>query len=174
MTDAFVGDRIAFPHLDGLNQALVAELDARTLPELCETLIGAGAGVAFEYCSGACSGMSWVRLANTYGSADFPAADQVPNRGRTLLAETFEFGIVRGMTLPDDPKEGIDPAELRATAELQLADMSALLAVICAYFNGKSIPFVIGTYTPYGPMGDCVGGSWTVTASTGSVPKPRA
>lgn len=170
----FVGDRIAFPHLTALRDAIGPELDARGLPGLCEGLIGAGAQTAFDYCDTSCDGMSWVRLDGAYASRDFPNADAEANRGRLLMAETFELGIVRGIDLPDDPAQGMDPAVLEDSAAVQLADMSALLAVICAYFGGLGVPYIVGSYTPYGPQGACVGGSWSVTAQTGVAPKAKA
>lgn len=171
MTD-FVDDRIAFPHLLGIRDAIAPELDARNLPGLCEVMVGSGAEVAFGACSTGCDGMGWVRLAGAFASADFPNPDSVPTRGPLLMAETFEIGLVRGMDLPDDPTDNDAMAvSVEDSGRIQLADMSALLAIICAYFRGLGIPFLVGDYAPYGPAGGCVGGSWRVTAQTGVAPK---
>lgn len=167
----YVDDRIAYPHLLGLKDALADELDARGLPGLCETLIGVGAEVAFDFCDASCDGMGWARLAGAFTSSDFPIPDVTPHRGVLLMAETFEVGLVRGMELPTNPEDGMDPAVLDDAGRTQMADMSAILAVICAYFRSRSIPFIVGNYTPYGPAGACVGGYWQVTAQTGVAPK---
>lgn len=172
MTD-FTDDRIAYPHMVNLGASIEQELEARGLPGLCDTLLGAGAEMAFDQCSTECDGMAWVRLANAFSSQDFPIADMAASRSVILMAETFEIGLVRGIELPDRPQDGMDPDVLRAAARQQLADMSALLAVMCGYFRSKGIPFMVGQYQPYGPAGGCVGGSWTVTAQTGVAPKPR-
>lgn len=175
MTDPFVNDRIAYPHLLGLRDAIGDELAARGLPELCDTLIGVGAQVAFDSCSTDCGGIGWSRLASAYSStANFPNADLLPVRGPLLMAETFELGVVRGIELPDDPHEGMDPDVLSAAAQIQMADMSAILAVMCGYFGKKGIPYIVGTYQPYGAEGACVGGWWQVLAQTGVAPKPAA
>lgn len=170
----FVDDRIAYPHMLGLQAAIGAELTARSLPDLCDMLLGAGAQVAFDSCSTDCGGMGWVRLAGAYSSSNFPNADLIATRGVLLMAETFEVGIVRGVELPDDAREGMDPGVLSAAAQLQLADMSAILAVMCAYFRTAGIPFIVGAYQPYGLEGGCVGGFWQVTAQTGVAPKAAA
>lgn len=169
----FTPDRIALPHLDGLLGVLEAELEARGLDDLCETFLGAGAEVAFEYCDSSCSGQGWARTASVFASSNFPIPDISPNRGALLMAEVFEVGIVRGMAIPSDPDEPIDRDELRSAAEKQHADMSAILASLCGYFRAKSIPFIVGAYSPYGPAGACVGGSWQVTVQTGAAPKPK-
>ena len=168
----FVDDRIAYPHLLGLRDAIGPELAARSLPELCDALLGAGAQVAFDTCSTDCGGMAWVRLADVFASENFPNLDITPVRGVQLMGQTFELGIVRGVDLPDDPREGMSTDVLQAAAQVQMADMSAMLAVMCGYFGARGIPYIVGQYTPYGIEGGCVGGSWQVRVQTGVAPKP--
>lgn len=162
-------DSLAFPHAAAIAAAIPDELIARGLDDVCFVGVVPGAAASFDYCGGDCGGMAWVRVAGLFpSSTTFPYPDAARRPGPILLAQQFEVGIVRAIVVPDD---GEAPDEETQTAEagIQLADMRAILAVICGYFTGRDIPFLLGSYTPYGPEGGCTGGSWTVTAQTGMV-----
>lgn len=167
MTDApeYVDDDIAYLTGTGLGNLIPAELAKRDLPGVCDGAVMPGAETAFDQCGGECPGLWWVRVGSLFPSLTFPQPDIVSHERRpVILAQQYEVGLVRAIELPDNG-EAADIETLTASARLQHADMRALLKVICDYFRAHDTPFVIGNYTPYGPQGFCVGGSWTVTAS---------
>lgn len=162
-------DTLAYPHAKALADAIPPELVARGLDDLCFCGVVPGAQVSLDFCGDDCSGMAWVRLDRMYPSGtSFPIQDSVRRPGPVLFAQMFEIGLVRGLPVPDNG-EAPDAAAQDGVAQSQLADMRALAAVVCDYFESRDIPYLFGLYTPYGPAGGCGGGYWTVTAQVGAV-----
>lgn len=165
MSIDYVEDTIAYPVSVGLLGQAAATLAERGLAdELCFSGIVPGVEYALDHCQGECEGALWVRVAALFPSTAFPQQDAtVPPNGALNVAQQYEVGLVRGFALPDNA-EPLDELASLAIARRQLADASALAAAICGYFSSEQIRFLLGQYTPIGPIGGCVGGSWIVTA----------
>lgn len=161
-----VDDTTALPHTQGLLAALQAELDRRgTGTDVTAAVLAPGAEYALDLAPEDGSTI-WVRLQGLYPSTNnFPLQDVAPSLNGTLLAQVYELGVVRGF-IPPDNADPPDAQQLSDGARLQLADAAAIYTAICSYFKALSIPYLMGTYSPYGPMGAVVGGSWQVTAGT--------
>lgn len=158
----FADDWIAFPHPLGILDQLALVLDARNIPApSCFSSIVPGDAIAIDSLNDGCSGMAYGRVASVFPSRDFPNPDNTP-QGVDSLAVVVEVGIIRGFDLPDNA-EPVTPEESYDTTRLQMADMGAILTAICAYCDGRDLPVLIGQYTPFGPDGATVGGSWTAT-----------
>jgi hypothetical protein len=148
-----------WPLLTDLASCLCAEIAASQLPEPCFCGILPGGIVALDYCEecdGKC-GMAWVRLTTITELR----SEQVQDSSKCTqpLRATVEVGIAR--CAPTGDESGPPTmAEQLDTARLLLADQAAVLrAIRCC--TGRM--FTLGTWTPMGPQGGCVGGAWTVT-----------
>lgn len=111
-----------------------------------------------------CSGLGWVRIARKSGVKGLGELDNVScfSQERTL---DLELGVARCMPTPG--ASAIPTEDQWEAVALQLdADEGAMEAAICCAFNdleGSAAEEVaVGEYLPFGPDGNCVGGTMTV------------
>lgn len=107
-----------------------------------------------------CSGLAWVRV-----SSMAPRADEDP----VILADgtvcgfdqwtvTVELGVLRCWDFGDGA-QGPTSAQYLADTRRQLADMQAMRrALLCCTEDWRPVE-----YTPEGPEGTCLGGTWSAT-----------
>jgi hypothetical protein len=143
---------------------------------VCETLATKGGGptcwcglfpgaeVSWDYCgecSGGTCGMAYVRLVSVYESQQFPQQDPLPsNCGAPLVAE-LAIGALRCIPVAERDGSLPDEAALLEAGLATFADMAAIrTAVMCCDMDEREV--ALGTYTPLGARGGCVGGEWTV------------
>lgn len=140
-------------------------------PCACEVI--PGQQVTMDFCgpcgSGVC-GMAWVRLDSVYPSTRFPIQVQDSSSCTVPLAARFAVGIHR--CLPTIGENGDPPSAVAQTnaALIGFGDMAAGRAAVecCAAVEPwRGRDRALGSWTPYGPQGDCGGGFWTVTVRIG-------
>lgn len=158
----------AFTVMSLLLDALKKEL-ARdgTLESLCHVSIQPGADVPLDYGMAECGGMAWVRLTSAFPSQQFPVPANGLNSCAYELAYPLEVGVIRPAppvetTHTNDIILPTEEAQLVAV-QGQLDDMQAVHRAVAA-LAGRLELVTLGNYTPMGPMGDIVGGIWTLTA----------
>lgn len=156
-----VGDLLNIVHA-----ALVVELREAGLDEdLCANAIYPGESVPGDYGVESCGGMAWVRLASANPTATFPAPVATPDNCNYTLAFPLEMGVMRPSPIPDGTLNEVelpgDEAHNEA-AHKQFADLHAMHRAIKRAQEDIEM-LVIGTYTPVGPVGGIVGGTWTLT-----------
>jgi hypothetical protein len=150
-----------------LLEALVAELrEADLLDSMCTVTAYPGNGVPVDYAGGdECGGMAWVRHVSSSPSVRFPSADLSLDNCHSTLAHIMEVGLIRPAPIPDSDGSNIelpDPMD-HLNSALDLADDLTVMQKAIAR-AAKSIDFVIlGSYTPVGPEGGTVGGTWSLT-----------
>lgn len=156
-------DTLVLPLLSSMVDCLCEELAASYGPDPCFCGLVPAALVAMDFCDcgGISCGMAWVRLDSIYPSRRF--ADQTTDaRCGDPLAVRINVGVTRCLPGPDargNPPDAVAQAEAVA---VQMADMAAMRrAVACCL--PQSTKYVLGTYQPLGPSGNCGGGVWTVT-----------
>ena len=163
-----VEDKTAWPVMLKLTDCLCQELVASGLPPTCICAPFAGDGVATDYVSST-QGMAWVRLASMYPSSTFPAQDNAA-RG-CLMPMAFQLEVGALYCAPVTEGRSNRPPSFGAmfdSTRLQMAAMSAMLrAIECCLGSSKGV--ALGPYTPAGPEGGVVGGSWQVTVAEGAV-----
>jgi hypothetical protein len=135
---------------------------------LCWCGLHAGAEVSWEYCgecSGAMCGMGWVRLMSVFPYQAFPTP-VIDEHCVNPLALAVEVGTLRCIpTLPNG--EPLDQETMAEVAMTQAADLYAVYRGIqCCDLTIPGGPrdkrFAIQAYNPLGPVGGCVGGTWTI------------
>lgn len=149
--------------LDALNEELIRD---GSRDELCSLTIQSGNAVVIDYGTGeGCAGMGWIRLVSSAPTVRFPAADVSVDNCMYSLAHVIEMGLMRPSPLPDEFAGTVslpDDEEYKETALRQSDDMDLMYRAMQAARN--SIPLsVVGTYTPQGPDGGAVGGTWSIT-----------
>jgi hypothetical protein len=143
--------------LDDLSTCLCAQILTDGLPPVCTCGVMPGSEVALDYagdCDSAC-GMAWVRLTSSYPSVSIGQPTARPGNCSAGIGIEVEIGIMRCIDLGD----GTNPpvlADMKAAADLQYADMVAMLRAIACCRASKD--WLLGTYIPYGPQGGMVGG----------------
>lgn len=109
------------------------------------------------------AGQGWVRLTTGYPSSTVGVPDQTPNRApATALGFGLEVGILRHFPMQAEPLS--DEQIEEATAQ-QITDMLTIRKAILCCSPLLRQDYVLGTYSPLGPAGGLVGGSWLVTVS---------
>ena len=136
------------------------------LDSMCAVTVYPGNAVPVDYVGGdECMGMAWVRHVASNPTARFPSADVSVDNCAYTLAHTIEVGLIRPAPIAASDGSTVelpDPVAHLSSA-LEIAEDMMLMrdAIVRA---AKSIDFVIlGSYTPAGPEGGAVGGTWTVT-----------
>lgn len=151
-----------------LLEELTAGLDdAGILDTMCAVTAFPGTAVPVDYVgsSDSCGAMAWVRHLTSYPSVSFPAGDVSLDSCHSTLAHSMEVGIIRPAPIPESDGSEVElPDDLEhLNTAFDLADDMILMrdAITRA---AKTIDLVIlGSYTPVGPEGGAVGGTWTVT-----------
>ena len=162
---AFREDDIAYPRMVELAACLCTELTASGLPDVCFCGVLPGAMVALDTCGGCGAtgkcGQAWVRLVSVFPSNNFPNPDSAPTCA-SLLAFELEIGVMRCAPAMDSRGNPPTVAQQLDAVRLQTADMLAMRRAVACCMGGTDNAYFLGTYSPYGPQGGCVGGSWTV------------
>lgn len=149
--------------LAGLLESLTAQIRAKGKEdEYCSITIQPGAAVAVDFGpESTCAGMAWVRLVGVSPTAVFPHADVTLNSCAHTLAYTVEvamYGPAPVMT--DRLNNFVLPTDVEQfeAAMRQASEMKMMYDAIKA----AAIPqLVLGDYTPQGPEGGTIGGTWT-------------
>lgn len=153
--EGYVEDEFIWPLMVKLSQCLCETLEERGLkPSKCFCGILPGDTPSWDYSDG----MAWVRLIDAYPSTTFPNPDTTA-RGScsALLVATLEVGLLQ--CAPGLGAGGSLPTEVQNfdASRLQMAGMRAMHQAITCCDLGL---VVLGTYTPSGPQGNLVGGTW--------------
>lgn len=167
----YLQDSSIWPAVESMAACLCSELDASDLPPTCFCGIMPGS-IALDYVDADSGlGMAWVRVVAVYPSTQFP---QQETRARSScaagLAAELEIGVARCAPQPTD--QGLTPPTMEQQWEasrLQMADMAAVQrAVQCCYSDSDLV--LLGRWTPLGPQGGVLGGTWQVYVSEGNEP----
>lgn len=149
--------------MDIVLAAAIVELRADgTDGNLCATAKYPGEAAPLDYAE--CGGMLWVRLVSSAPSTQFPSSDSTPNVCFAKLAHQLEVGLMRPSPIPEDAFGDFElpsDEDHSASTDRQMDDMEAIYRALTA--AGESIGMVsIGNYTPVGPVGGTVGGTWSL------------
>lgn len=150
------------PHLVSLSECVCEELTERGAGPLCSCTFYPGALPAFDGCSectsGTC-GMGWLRVVTAFPSDSFPLQSFDPHCRKEMVWQ-LEIGAVRCMPVEQDG----GPLDEQTLAEVWVGQMLDAEAIARAVFCCDVPSIMLDTYTPIGPDGGCVGGSWSVFA----------
>lgn len=149
--------------VEALRDCLAEQLAAsgQPLPARIEVRHGAEvtpvAGTRSDEC---CDGLAWVRVASMTPRADTDAVVLADGTfcGPDFWTLTVEVGVLRCWTFGDGA-EGPTSADYLADTRRQLADMASMRrALKCCAEDWQAVE-----YSPEGPEGTCLGGTWTAT-----------
>lgn len=148
-----------------LEELIAALRDADLLDSMCSVTMYPGVAVPVDYVGGdECGGMAWVRHVGSNPTSTFPNADVGVDNCTYSLAHTVEVGIIRPAPIPESDGNTVElpDALTHMNSALDLADDMMLMKDAITRAS-RSIDFVIlGGYTPTGPEGGAVGGTWTL------------
>lgn len=131
----------------------------------CITTVMPGSAVPFDYCNQCEEGMAWVRIVEI-----LPLTSSDQAGGRPCVDgydATVEVGMIRGAHLPQELPDGIvlpDAVDQYDDAMRQYEEMGVMLCALNSIpLEVASGPVTVSAYTPIGPEGGCVGGTWLAT-----------
>jgi len=150
--------------LTSLRECLCNEIEASGR-KVCFCAIVPGQQAIFEYAQG---GQAWVRLANVFPSNDFPAPAGTEAKCYSPMAWQIEVGIARCVPVVNGQQSPPTAEQQTYAAEVQAADMELMRrAIACCVASDDDYSYLLGQYTPLGPVGDIVSGSWTLLVQKG-------
>lgn len=157
MIGNYTDDTLIWPAMEALSACLCAELAvAELLPDDCFCGLMPGSETPFDYSNG----MAWVRLVNAFPSNEFPTVESTLRGScQAPLAAELEIGVLN--CAPGITSTGVLPTQEQQfeATRLQIATMAAVRrAIVCCEVD----TLLLGSYTPIGPDGGLVGGSWQV------------
>jgi hypothetical protein len=160
-----VDDTTAWPAVLALIECLCTEMVNAGLGPLCLCSPLPGAQVAMDYGD---QGMAWVRVEGVWPSVSFPNPEPGGRGSCTSpLAIQLEVGAARCAPALGPDGELPSLADQFDATRMQLADMSAMhRAISCCQGLGPG-RLALGTYTPGGPQGGVLWGTWTVWVEEG-------
>lgn len=155
MTD----DVLVWPLLTSLCAALKEEVEEAGLPEFCFVGILPGSDISMEHCNdcGGKCGMAWVRLSSIIEDPEAVGT----TRCVVQLSANVEIGMLRCHQTSTERGEPMSAEYQHDKAQAQLAEMASMKKVLLCSDIVKDLNKVLGSYTPVGPVGGCVGGAWT-------------
>lgn len=158
----FVDDTKIWPLLTELAAEQYVQSGEAGLPEPCFHGVVPGETLSFDYCqpcttAGKC-GTYWVRLVS------MREIEGELGR-RTVCAKQFEIdiemGAIRCFQTVSAGGKAASPEQNEAAFRLQMAERQVIETVLrCGH---KEYDPLLAQYSPIGPLGGCVGGSWTAT-----------
>jgi hypothetical protein len=160
----YTDDTTVFPLMTDLLGCIDAQITKRKMPPV-DLVVGTGASFVIDLTECDCDGTAWVRLANGFASMNFPNADATAmSSNPAAMAYQLEVGIARPAPVSQDGGQ-VDYDAMFESARLQMADMTALRAAICACLGKTDRSWLLDAYVPLGPEGGNVQGAWTVRVS---------
>lgn len=160
-------DESIFDRLVALAACVCVQL-AEDSPDLelcfCGVLPGEGVAAAYGFTEdGHCGGMAWVRMGNTYPSQGVGIPSALVGNCNFELSITIEVGVLRAVEFGDDQGNMPSAEELLGQSAQQYKDMVSLLAAIQCCDALPSKDYILGNFTPTGPLGGLLGGRWNLT-----------
>ena len=155
-----------YERLTALAECLCSQITEDGSPPtcFCGVVPGDQRGVAAQV-AGDCDvecGMAWVRLTTAYPASGVDLPNETVGNCSAGMGYEVEIGILRCISIGDSSGNLPTSAELLAATDLQIKDMLTMWRAVncCTAFGSKD--FRLGTYTPAGPSGGLVGGTWTL------------
>ena len=154
-----------FRFLDDLAICLQAQMEVDGVPDVCFAGVIPGdtpyADMAKVGNCGRKCGMAWVRLDSLY-PAEAPGVQKaVPNNCSARIGFDVEIGILRCIKIPERGKPW--PADLtHKSSDLQARDAMTMWRAVECCSSIDPQDRLLNIYSPMGPLGDLVGGSWSL------------
>lgn len=145
---------------------LLIELERDGLAgDICSKALYPGDSIVLDYAE--CGGMAWVRLVDAFESVNLPSPDVTISSCVALLAATLEIGVMHPSPIPEEVLGQFElPSDEEHTtaAKRQVKEMRAMRRAmqITRSIIGPDL-LIGGRYTPVGPVGGTVGGTWSLT-----------
>lgn len=150
--------------LERLAMCLCAQIVADGSPQPCFCGVSPGTGFSPDLIQcdteDAC-GVAFVQLSNSYPSQTVGVADQSPGNCGDAIGFDAVIGILRCFPLQPDGSNPPPDVQLQLFRQ-QMLDMETMRRALtcCDWLPSKNV--VVGQYTPVGPEGELLGGSFTV------------
>jgi hypothetical protein len=160
-----IGDTMILPVMADIAAEVAAELVRRGLDPITKVIVQPGSEFVVDYAgNGKDCGEIDVNLVQAYPTDNFPEPDV---QGNCVSALAFELNVsvMRCAAPTHGTKQNPSPPtiaeQLESTAQ-HLADMQASRCAIKVVLARLERDYVLQAFTPIGPQGQTVGGTWTV------------
>ena len=153
-----------------LLDCLVGLLDDEGRP-VCRAVLASGGSVPWDVCgesSDGSEGQAWVAVGQVTPVEQFPAGSPPHRCPPPEYATVLTVAVLRCAATVDDQGRPPSPERMAADASKVAADRAAMRdAVVCCLAGGlEPGEWQMGSWTPLGPQGGCVGGQQQVTVAT--------
>jgi hypothetical protein len=160
----FIEDTEIYPVMISLSACAVESLAKSGLPAADFVTVQPGLTPVQDYVGNgkSCSEII-INMLNSFPANPFPNPDQSATCA-SELAYQLQIGLFRCAAPMGGTKQSPKPptpAEQLNSTRQHLADMAAMKRAIACCMGRESRSYVLQGFTPYGPSGNVVGGSWT-------------
>ena len=171
MTETPVAPPLAiFDTLTDLVACWTEQITKDGLPQPCFLGVIPGDAAVASYgagddCGDLC-GMGWVRMVTAYPASGLGEPNDREGNCSSGIGWTLEMGMLRCVDVGDDMGNPPPAGEQERSARLQIEDMITMRRAVycCDAIPNRDVS--LGAYTPAGPMGGLVGGTWNLTLWT--------
>lgn len=108
-------------------------------------------------------GQAWVRVVTVYPMSVLGQANVETRNCDVGLGADLEVGLLRCWPIEEDG-EAVDPLTMLEVAQQQLLDEESLRRAVSCCEELKD--YILGQWTPVGPEGGLIGGTYTVYVGT--------
>lgn len=146
---------------------LCAQIETDGSPPTCFCGVVPGDAAAQQYtgnCADKC-GMAWVRGASVYPSAAVGVQDTQAGNCGTGVGMDVEVGIMRCVPFGDAAGNLPSAEALLAATQLQMTDAMTMRRALYCCEAIDNMDFILGNYTPIGPLGGLLGGTWAISVA---------
>jgi hypothetical protein len=151
--------------LKTISECLCNTIESSQVPNVCFCGVVPGDGIVADFagnCRDERQGMAWVRQTSIYPAAGLNVVDETANNCKTGFGMDLELGILRPMVTIDDRGNPPSPEQYEESAALMNDDALVMVKALQCCDALDEVEYVLGQYTPAGPLGGMVGGSWVV------------
>lgn len=145
---------------------LCAQAKVNGSPDFCFCGVLPGEVVVADYIGEGCTddvcGMAWVRLVTGYPSSGVGRVNENVGNCSSELGIDLEIGMLRCLPVSDNDGEPPTPEEMLAATSQQTDDMFTMLQAVTCCSSLSSKDFILSAYSPMGPDGGVVGGTFLV------------
>lgn len=156
---------LLWPWLEILKDCVCLSLESSLGGPVCRCLFVAGQQAAWDNC---CQGQAWIRVVSVFPSQNFPSPDGGRFRcDHSAMAAQLEIGVIR--CAPTFDEQGNPPSveAMEESFRVVHSDRARVMRAVKCCFQAESQceEVNVGTWTPLGESGGCVGGVTNVTVS---------
>lgn len=151
--------------LADLADCLCRTIDESSVPNTCFCGVITGDSVVMDFAGctdGENQGMAWVRMTLLYPASGVNAPNEQINNCGSSIGMDLEIGMARPVTIVDELGNPPTSDDYLQASKLVNEDALVMLRALQCCDSLGNLDYIVGAYTPSGPLGGVLIGTWPV------------